>query len=220
MELFERVQEAFSPNRTKNNAQKRSYALRDFLTCAECGAKITAGTHKGHVYYRCTHGKGACSQRSYIREGSLTAEVASLLARIEIDSEVVAALVEAAERAASQGDTRASARGDLDAAVRANRARSSALLDRLLDGVIDNAAYRTKADELETELRTLELRIAELDQETLRPSAQVEALARLAQGARIDFERGDLELKRRVLAGVLCNATVEEGHICVRYSKS
>ena len=123
VELFERVQEAFAPNRTKNNAQKRVYALRDFLYCAECGAKITAGTHKGHVYYRCTHGKGECSQRSYVKGSFLTEEVGSLLARIEIDEEIVAALVKEAEAFASQGDTRAQARGGLEAMIRANKAR-------------------------------------------------------------------------------------------------
>jgi len=35
--LFDTVQEAFAPNRAKNNAQKRSYVLRDFLSCAEYG---------------------------------------------------------------------------------------------------------------------------------------------------------------------------------------
>ena len=211
--LFERVQEAFAPNRTRNNAQKRSYALRDFLTCAECGAKITAGTHRGHVYYRCTHGKGPCSQRGYIREDRLTDEIAGVLSRIAIDDEIIAALVEATERAASEGGSRAAARAELEAAARANRARSSALLDRLLDGVIDERAYRLKADELAAELATLERRIVELDRESLRPSAEVEALARLAQGAHAEFERGDLDLKRRTLAAVLCNATVEDGRI-------
>ena len=47
LELFEAVQAAFVPNRTKNNPKKRSYVLRDFMYCAECGCKITAGTHKG-----------------------------------------------------------------------------------------------------------------------------------------------------------------------------
>lgn len=211
--LFDAVQEAFAPNRTRNNAQKRSYALRDFLTCAECGAKITAGTHRGHVYYRCTHGKGPCSQRGYIREDRLTDEIAGVLSRIAIDDEIVAALVEAAEIAAAEGGTRAQARAELDAAARANRTRSSALLDRLLDGVVDETAYRAKAAELDAELATLERRIAELDREGLRPSAEVEALARLAQGAHIEFGRGDLELKRRTLAAVLCNATVQDGRI-------
>lgn len=211
--LFETVQEAFAPNRTKNNAQKRTYALRDFLYCAECGAKVTAGTHKGHVYYRCTHGKGECSQRSYVREEALSAEVAGLLARIAIGADVVSALVEEAVALASQGDTGAQARCALEASLRANRARSSSLLDKLLDGVIPDDAYRLKAEELEREHDALELRLAELDCLPSRTSAQVEALARLAQGARWDFERGDLELKRRTLAAVLCNATVRDGCI-------
>ena len=90
------MQAAFAPNRTKNNPQKRTYVLRDFLWCAECGAKITASTHKGYICYRCTHGKGACSQHSYIREGRLTAEVAKVLDRIAITPDIAEALVEEA----------------------------------------------------------------------------------------------------------------------------
>ncbi len=87
--------------------------------------------------------------------------------------------------------------------MRANHERSSVLLDRLLDGVIDNATYHTKEAESGTALAALELRRAEADRDSLRPSVEAQALARLAQGTWIDFTRGDLEANRRTLAGVL-----------------
>ena len=213
-ELFETVQQAFAPNRTNNNPKKRVYALRDFLYCAECGCKITAGTHKSYVYYRCTNGKGGCSERSYIREELLVEQVSDVLSRIAIDEEILAALIEEAEIAQSQTEERGIVqRAALTRQLEAVNARSAKLLDLLLDGVIEKSVYEEKASGLTSERSTLELKLSEFDLTRSRPSSQVEALARLAQGAHIEFERGDTELRRRTLAAVLCNCTVSEGRI-------
>ena len=213
-ELFDTVQAAFAPNRTKNNPQTRSYVLRDFLWCAECGAKITAGTHKGHVYYRCTHGKGNCSQRSYIREQPLQSEVGEVLSRIAIGPDILAALVtEARIRENGNVDANTEQRQALETALAGNRRRAGALLDTLLDGVIDKETYSTKASDLENEKVTLERRLSALSEAPRGLTAQVEALARQAANARIDFDKADDATKREILAGVLCNLQVEGGHI-------
>ena len=212
--LFGRVQAAFASNRTNNNPQKRFYVLRDFLYCSECGAKITAGTHKGHIYYRCTHGKGDCSQRSYTREDALIGDVTEVLERIAITPDFVEALVEEARvrendaHGASERD-----RGTLDAALAHNGVRASALLDNLLDGVVSRDAYAGKAAELDRERGALERRASALAEPSCDLSAQVGALARKGAGAAMDFEVADYTTKREVLAGVLCNLHVEDGHI-------
>lgn len=212
--LFDTVQEAFVPNRTKNNPQKRTYVLRDFLYCAECGAKITASTHKGHIYYHCTHGKGDCSQRSYIGEDRLMGEVAEVLERIAITPDFVEALVEEARvrENAAQGAAEHD-RGTLDAALAHNGVRASALLDNLLDGVVSREAYAGKVTELDRERGTLERRVSALAERPSDLSAQVGALARKGAGAAMDFGVADDTTKRKVLAGVLWNLHVEDGHI-------
>jgi site-specific DNA recombinase len=213
-ELFDAVQEAFAPNRTKNNAQKRSFVLRDFLYCAECGAKITAGAAKGHTYYRCTHGKGECSQRAYIREEPLMAEVADVLERIAIGPDIVEALVEEARvREAGAETVTARERATLAEALEVNARRASALLDRLLDDVIAKDVYNVKAAELEEERRALELRLTRLETVPEGLSQQVEAFARTAADAYMDFQNADEPMKRRVLSDVLCYLTVEDSHI-------
>jgi len=45
------------------------------------------------------------------------------------------------------------------------------------------------------------------------PSAQEEALALTGAGASIDFDAADDATKREMLAGVLCNLQVHDGHI-------
>jgi site-specific DNA recombinase len=213
-ELFDAVQRAFAPNRRGNNSQKRSYVLRDFLWCAECGAKITAGTHKGYVYYRCTHGKGDCSQRSYTRDTQLEHEVADVLSRIAIGPDILAALVEEARvRETGSVDAFGVERRALEVAQANNQRRAGVLLDTLLDGVIDKDSYSAKAAELENEAAALERRLGALSEPPTGLTAQVEALARQAATAHMDFERADDGTKREILAGVLCNLEVEGGHI-------
>lgn len=142
------------------------------------------------------------------------AEVADVLDPIAITPDIVEALVE--EARLREGDARRAAardRGAFDAALAQNAARASALLDKLLDGVVSREAYAAKVAELDEERRTLENRISSLTEAPEGLSAQVEALARTGAGARIDFDAADETTKREVLAGVLCNLSVEDGRI-------
>ena len=83
LDLFNQTQRVFEPNRNGNKEQKHLFALRDFLYCAECGCKITAERQRGHVYYRCTHGKGRelCHEKAYTREERLLEQVESILGK-------------------------------------------------------------------------------------------------------------------------------------------
>ena len=86
LELFEKVQRVFEPNRNGNKEQTHLFALRDFLWCGDCGCKITAERQKGHVYYRCTHGKGreVCDAADLHARGEAPGAGGEILASIEI----------------------------------------------------------------------------------------------------------------------------------------
>ncbi len=214
--LFDRVQAAFEPNRNGNKSIRHVFVLRDFMTCGVCGCKITAERQKGHVYYRCTHGKGreACSERRYTREEGLMEQVDELLGRIAISPEVVSALAEAAaELDRSKDAGKASERSRLARQAEACRTRADALLDKLLDGTISDAIYQEKAAALQSERATFERRLMELDKAQPESSSQVERLAATASAARVTFAKGSEETKREVLAMVLSNLTLEDGRI-------
>ena len=214
-ELFDAVQEAFAPNRTKNNAQKRSYALRDFLYCAECGAKITAGTHKGHVYYRCTHGKGDCSQHSYIREDAAHRRGGTtILSRIAIDDEIVAGTRGGGRRGRLPEETRARARAATwKRPLRANRVRASSLLDRLLDGVIDSRGLPHEGRRARNVRLELWNCASWSSSEHFATICAGRSLGATRARAHIDFEPPRSRPSAELLAAVLCNATVEDGRI-------
>jgi hypothetical protein len=179
------------------------------MTCEVCGCKITAERHKGHVYYRCTRGKGhdACGQRKYTREEELFAQVEAVLSRIELSPAVASALVDAvAEAEGEQGVKRAERAASLMGQAQATRARAGAFLDKLLDGTISDEAYRAKAADLTSQAAAFELRARELETTPATASSQVERVTGTAAGARLTFLAGSDEVKREIVAEVLSNS--------------
>ncbi len=202
-ELFDAVQYAFDGIKNRTKATKHTFALRDWLTCGECGCKITAEQQRGHVYYRCTHGKGkdACDQRTYTREEALFAEVERILGRIEITPDILEALLEDSRaldaEAASEYETE---RRSLAAQIDTLSTKASRLLDGFLEGLVPAEAYKSKADQIEAERRGLERRMQGLTTGEFEKTAQVEALARQAVNVTSRFTAADTEGKRRLLS--------------------
>ncbi|MRS11496.1 MAG: recombinase family protein [Actinobacteria bacterium] len=215
-ELFAAVQRVFEPNRNGVKETKHVFALRDFLTCGECGCKITAERQRGHAYYRCTHGKGkgTCTQATYAREEKLSGELAAILAEVEITPDIIEALVRDSDAFDAQATTNNTQEaGRLKREVAAADQRASRLLEGFLDGVVTAEVYHAKAEELAAAKRTLERSLRELSTAQAQRTSQVRALAETAATARIAFEAADTEGRRQVLATVLSNATVEGGSI-------
>lgn len=213
---FERVQGVMEGNRIRqsNSEQKHMYALRDFLVCGECGCKITAGTHKRkYVYYRCTHGRGDCSQ-GYVREEALSGQIERILARIAIPESLVQALLVEAAVADDLADRNARRqREEIARSMQRNEERKSALIDHLIDGVLDQNSYAAKVKELDDERTTLELRLRELECRASDTFLQVERLVRLGAGAAFAFENGSIEEQRDVLSNTLCNLVLQDQEI-------
>ena len=215
-ELFEAVQDVFEPNRNGVKTVKHVFALQDYLTCSECGCKITAERQRGHAYYRCTHGKGkgSCSQSTYARKEKLTSELAVILAEIEITPDIIAALVADSEALdAETSSTTEAERSRLTREIAMVDARSGRLLDAFLDGTVEATAYHAKAEELSSSRRTFERRLWDLENGRAERTSQVRALAETAASARFAFETADTAGKRQVLATVLSNATLDGGSI-------
>ncbi len=84
-ELFDQVQKIIS-NKSKPKPRTHNFAFRGLLTCGYCGCAITAEIKKDkYIYYRCTNGKGKCSQ-AYIPESKLSSLLAETVKQVTIDS--------------------------------------------------------------------------------------------------------------------------------------
>jgi hypothetical protein len=154
------------------------------MYCAECGCLITAGVHQGHVYYRCTHGRGECGDRACTREEVLSAQIEELLASISLSPEEADALI---------ADAR--------------------LLDAYLDGTVPAESYREKADQLSEDRRALELQLSELAEGGDFTSSLVEDRVRFVRSAQIAYATGDASTRRAVVSQLLWNLTLKDGRI-------
>ena len=66
----------------------KSYVYRGLFHCAECGCVVTMETQKGHNYHHCTKRvKRDCSQR-YVREESVTDQIAELVTSASLPDNV------------------------------------------------------------------------------------------------------------------------------------
>ena len=192
------------------------YPLRGTMHCAECSCLITAGTHEGYIYYRCTHDKtkGQCSQNAYIPEDRLTKEMDELLARIEITPETLEQLVaDATDYSNSSERAQDGGKHLIEKELAAAKAKEDKLLEGYLAGAVPVDVYREKAEKLASARKGLELRVAEYGRETLRTSEEVRALASVAAGARVAFNEANGTQKREIIQTVLCNLDVKDGHI-------
>lgn len=214
-ELWEQAQ---TPREARRNGERKRtkhvYAMRDWLYCAECGCKITVEGQRDHNYYRCTHGRGECSDRTYTREEQLIAQMDEILARIEFPEDLIEVLV----KEAAQLDAEAAKGGNtehrsLERELTRNKDKAGRLLDGYLEGVIPVGDYQAKVSELELDRQGIERRLATTAKAFQPKKDKVEALARTASTARAVFNEADTAGKRRVLDTVLLNAQVAEGEI-------
>jgi site-specific DNA recombinase len=217
LDLFNQTQKMFEPNRNGNKERRHLFALRDFLHCGECGCKITAELQRGHVYYRCTHGKGrdVCHEKAYTREEMLVEQLEGILRSIELGEELIEALkAEAAKIDAKEERGTEEERRVLEQAIAENKARVDRLLDSYLENLIDRDTYERKARELGQERLAFEQRRHTLEQageDSL--AARLDRVVGEAGRARLRFRGASTEERREVLGRVLLNATLRQQEI-------
>jgi len=81
--LFDKCQEVMANKAHHTNRGVKLFAFRGIFRCGECSCSITAETHKGHNYYRCTKKKIPCSQK-YVREESLNEQISTILQKVSL----------------------------------------------------------------------------------------------------------------------------------------
>jgi DNA invertase Pin-like site-specific DNA recombinase len=164
--LFDTAQEVMrrrgKPQRKPKNDPQ---AFCGLISCAECGMMITAEKQKGHIYYRCSKkGKKKCSQ-PYVREEDLDRQLSSLMQKVSLRQDWADKLLKMAEvdKEKSAQSVAAFVQQTQDK-IRTIQTKLQRLLDGYLEQDIEREIYREQKAVLLSEKKTLEEKMARIEQ--------------------------------------------------------
>ena len=154
--LFDKCQEVMRL-RGKPKKAVRRFVLRDLMMkCGECSRMITAETHKGYVYYRCTKRATNCSQK-YIREEGLAAQIKVVLQKVSLcDDWTVKILRELEKDKNSAIQSSRPQQQNLQAQIVAVDDKINKLIDIYLEGAISLEEYQRKKESFINEKKKLQ----------------------------------------------------------------
>lgn len=212
-DLFDKVQATFEIKNPSKKKVAREFALRGFLTCAECGCSITAEIQKGHTYYRCTKSKGKCSQ-PYIREEALEHEIGLILGDLVLDQEMVDIIVESVKETEEEEIQRIETiRRSVEDRLRKVKADEKELLKKYLAGKVRDDLYEELSNEYEYEITALENQLKNLSADKTKTFELIERLLNTAKDARQDFIEARGQDKKEILEIVASNLALSNREI-------
>jgi len=148
-ELFDKVQAVLNQKTFKIRTRLHEFPFTGLMTCADCGAMITAEIGRGHHYYHCTYKKGPCSQKRFTREELLTKQFAEALRKMSFPDYWTNLFL---KRLAKEGKWEKQRHKVLVkrelAKLSEVEEKLSKLLDGYLNGIIKPDQYKLKQEEL------------------------------------------------------------------------
>ena len=93
---YEKVQDILQ-RQGRAQTKRHVYAYTGLIRCGKCGCMITAGMHKGHIYYHCTNSRGNCNRRG-VRQEDLDRQIRRELRSVRLHPDVEPLLCDTIER--------------------------------------------------------------------------------------------------------------------------
>jgi hypothetical protein len=208
--LFDRCQEVML-RRGKPKKAARYFVLRDLMMrCGECGRMITAETHKGFVYYRCTKRATNCKQR-YVREEELAVQIRKVIQKVSLcDDWTKKILYQLEKDKNSCVQSSRPQQQNLQTKIIDIENRINKLIDVYIEGAISKEEYQKKKESLIAQKKEL--------QETLQDFAaggnnwfeQARELVTSLNRAHCAIAEGNLESQKEFLEKIGSNFILKE----------
>jgi len=215
-QLFDQAQDMLL-GKIHSKKQKHFFAYRGFMTCSTCGCALTADTKKGHTYYYCTNGKGICKRpRKYLRSEKVDNLIADALEKLKFDREFIEiSYLAAKEKLEKRKNNVQDIQENIEKQLKMNAGRQSRLLDRHLDNLVSEDAYKAKLQQLEKDKFDLESELKRIQKSkrgdfTFEPTKNIFLSANKAQN---DFQKAKDDGKRHLLEILLSNLSIESGNL-------
>ena len=208
--LFDKCQEVML-RRGKPKKSEKYFVLRDLMMrCGECGRMITAETHKGFVYYRCTKRATNCKQR-YTREEELAAQIKKAIQKVSLcDDWTKRILYQLEKDKNSCVQSSRPQQQNLQAKLSDIENKINKLIDVYIEGAISKEEYQKKKESLIAQKKEL--------QETLQDFAaggnnwfeQAKELVTSLNRAHCATSEGNLESQKEFLKKIGSNFILKE----------
>ncbi|MBA7546432.1 hypothetical protein ES705_38824 [subsurface metagenome] len=175
--LYDRVQEVRKQRARPTRKKKKDFVFRGNIYCGECGAMITADTHKGYNYYHCTGRKTKCSQNKYIREEELAYQMAIALSKIWLNDKTKSKMTEYLEKCKEKESGEIiSTTEKLETELKTIDEKLERLLDGYISGIVGQEEYQAKKENLINRKFEIRQKMESLTQNTtgwLEPTKEV-----------------------------------------------
>ena len=217
VEVFEKVQyELGNRKRIKHKPVKQNniLPLRGYLECKQCGGNLTGSgskskTGKKHYYYHCNPRKG-CNERYKV--GLAHEEIKTFLNEIKPKEEVCELFEHIMkDKFDNSESTNKSIIASKDKKIKDLRERRKVLLDKCLDGVIENEIYKTKEDELSSEIKKLESEKSQLNTYEKDSMEFIKFGLHVIKNIGTFFEKSTINTKQKLISSIFKEKLVFNG---------
>ena len=197
--------------------RKHSFLFGGGLTaCGECGRAVTWELQKGHHYGHCTKHNTNCTQKKFIREETVEAEVLNTLESFKIVNTRLLEWVRKALKEIHKDESQyhEDIVKELDDKYLKIKKRLDVIYDDKVDGLISKEQYELKRDQYEEELNSI------LDAKEKHAGANISYhrlainIFELAQKGKEIYQEMKLQQDRRELLNfVFSNLKIKDGKV-------
>ena len=208
---------SFIKNRHRGRKQNHNFTYRDYLTCGECGCKITAGIAKGkYTYYRCTNGKGACEQhKTYLSNDKVKTLMSQVMREFTLDEEMATtSLNQHKQKLQATHQDPATEKLAITTQLATLEKRLTRLEEMYLDEKISGERYDQRRNEMVSEKITLIQAMKKISQDKLKTTLELlDNVKYQATTFEKMFNEGDDIVRRDLVKALLWNTSIKDGQI-------
>ena len=204
---FRRVQ-AMKSNRCGKKVTKHGLQYRGLVFCGYCKTLLTGERQRNHIYYRCHTAK--CPERT-IREDRLEHQVVKALGLVEIPSKDQTRIKEKLRTWIERNGQK-----DMERSIKLRvadvNAKQDRLTDLLVDGTIDEEAFKFRKDNLAFDMEQLRGELAAIEKNRLA-FEDYEELVSIATSLKEAFRHADPAYRRQLLRNSFDQMLLHDGEL-------
>jgi site-specific DNA recombinase len=216
-EVFNKVQiELGNRKRIKHKTSKQNnlLPLRGYLKCKECGGNLTgsgsaSGTGKKHYYYHCNRRKGC---KETFKVALAHNAINKLFNQIKPNEEVCNLFEQILKDRFDNSElTNKSVLKSTDISINKTKSRKEMLLNKSLDGIIDDETFKAKNKELSDEIDKLKYERGQINNYEKDSMEFIKFGIHIIKNVGTFFEKATINTKQKLISSIFKEKLVFNG---------